>query len=120
MCPFSTYPVLQSVLKPFRRSQHKTLAWAIAGIIETAQARSLRLAAHLTMRCSIQVGSALTRFYRLLRNPRISEATLTQQLLRLLSVQEERVLIGVDWTMWHGGGPMLLAAVAKGTRAIPV
>lgn len=120
MCPLSKYPVLQSLLKPFRRSQQKTLAWAVAGIIETAQVRSLLLAAHLAVVCSIQVGSALNRFYRLLRNPRISDETLTQQLLILLRAQEERVLIGVDWTMWHSGWQMLVAAVAKGTRALPV
>lgn len=40
MDPMFHYPVLKSLLKPFRRSQQKTLAIFIAAIIETAEAKS--------------------------------------------------------------------------------
>jgi len=63
------YPMLQSLLSPFRRSQQKTLALVIASIAEVAQAASFAVAGHLAVQLGIQLGSALNRFYRLLRNP---------------------------------------------------
>ena len=66
-----------------------------------------------------QLGSALTRFYRLLRNPRIDDQQLTAQLLQLLG-HGPRLLIALDWTEWHHDLRMLVAAVVAGCRAIPV
>jgi hypothetical protein len=120
MCPFKKYPVLRSLLSPFRRSQQKTLALFIASIAEVAQAASLQLASHLALQLGIQVGSALNRFYRLLRNPRIDDQKLTFQLLRLLVEGKQSLLIAIDWTKWHKPWQMLLASVVVGCRAIPV
>jgi hypothetical protein len=101
MCPFRKYPVLQSLLSPFRLSQQKTLALFIASIAEVAQAASIQLASHLALQLQIQVDSALNRFYRLLRNPRIDDQKLSSQILRLLRRGKQNLLIAIDWTQWH-------------------
>ena len=119
MCPMTQYPMLQNLLSPFRRSQQKTLALVIASIAEVAQAASFAVAGHLAVQLGIQLGSALNRFYRLLRNPRIDDQVLTAQLLRLLGAGR-RLLIALDWTEWHHDLRMLLASVVVGCRAIPV
>jgi len=120
MCPFRKYPVLQSLLSPFRLSQQKTLALFIASIAEVAQAASIQLASHLALQLQIQVDSALNRFYRLLRNPRIDDQKLSSQLLRLLRRGKQNLLIAIDWTQWHQPWQMILASVVVGRRAIPV
>jgi hypothetical protein len=120
MCPFKKYPVLQSLLSPFRLSQQKTLALFIASIAEVAQACSLQIASHLALQLGIQTGSALNRFYRLLRNPRIDDQKLTSQVLRLLANGGQSLLIAIDWTKWYQPWQMLLASVVVGCRAIPV
>jgi hypothetical protein len=66
------------------------------------------------------MGSALNRFYRLLRNPRIDDQKLTSQLLRLVANTGQSLLIAIDWTKWHNPWQMLLASVVVGCRAIPV
>jgi hypothetical protein len=120
MCPMTRYPMLQSLLSPFRRSQQKTLALVIAALAEVTQAASLAVAGHLAVHLGIHVGSALTRFYRRLRNERIEDQLLTTQLLRVLCPDRDRVLLAIDWTEWHHGLRMLVAAVVVGRRAIPV
>jgi hypothetical protein len=112
--------MLQPLLSPFRRSQQKTLALVIAAIAEVAQATSVALAGHLAVQLGIQVGSALTRFYRLLRNERIDDQRLTEQLLRVLHGDRERLLLAIDWTEWHHELRILVAAVVVGCRAIPI
>jgi Transposase DDE domain len=119
MCPMLRYPMLQTMVSPFRRSQQKTLALVIAAIAEVAQASSLAVAGHMAVERGTQLGSALTRFYRLLRNPRIDDQRLTTQLLALLG-QGQPLLIALDWTEWHHNLCMLVAAVVVGCRAIPV
>jgi hypothetical protein len=91
----------------------------IAAITERAQATSVAVAGHLAVELGTQLGSALTRFYRLLRNPRIEDQRLTAQLLALLG-QGQRLLVALDWTEWHHDLRMLVAAVVVGGRAIPV
>ena len=120
MCPFREYPILQTLLRPFRKSQQKTLALVIAAIAEVARASSLTLATHLAGKLKIKAGSALRRIYRLLANPRIQDQLLVAQLLRLLGERKRRLLIAIDWTEWHANLRMLLASVIVGRRAIPV
>lgn len=120
MRPFKKYPVLRTLLSPFRLSQQKTLALFIASIAEVAGACSLQVASHLALQVGIQLGSALNRFYRLLRNPRIDDQKLTSGLLRLLANPKQNLLIAIDWTKWHQPWQMLLASVVIGCRAIPV
>lgn len=119
MCPFTEYPMLQTLLRPFRRSQQKTLALVIAAIAEVARASSLMLATHLAGKLKIRAGSALRRIYRLLANPRIQDQLLVAQLLRLLGARR-RFLIAIDWTEWHSNLRMLLASAIVGRRAIPI
>jgi hypothetical protein len=83
------------LLSPFRRSQQKTLALVIAAITERAQANSVAVAGHLPVELGTQLGSALTRFYRLLRHPRIDDQLLTAQLLQLLGGGQQ-LLIALD------------------------
>jgi len=89
------YPILGELLSPFRRSQQKTLALVIASIAEVAQARSRSIAGYLSRHLGIQLGSALTRFYRLLANRRIKDGQLTEALLRLVA-SGKTMLIALD------------------------
>jgi hypothetical protein len=118
MCPRLRYPMLQTVLSPFRRSPQKTLALVIAAIAERAQANSLAVAGHLAGELSTPLGRALHRFYRLLRNPRSDAQRLTVQRLWLLG-RGQRLLITIDWTAWHHDRRLLVAAVVVGCRGIP-
>jgi len=120
MHPLQQYPILRTLLRPFRRSQQKTLAWVIAAIAEVAQARSTHLALYLATRLGIQVGSALNRLYRLLRNPRWDERKLTEGLLRVLQGAQERLWIALDGTGWPHHLQLLVASVIVGRRASPV
>jgi hypothetical protein len=108
------------LLSPFRLSQQKTLALFIASISEVAQAASLQLASHLALQLGIRIDSALNRFYRLLRNPRIDDQKLTSQILRLIGNGRQSLLIAIDWTEWYKPWRMLIASVVVGRRAIPV
>lgn len=119
MHPLEKYPVLATLLSRFRKSQQKTLALFIASIAEVAQARTRRLAAHVSRTLGIQLGSAMTRFYRLLANPRIKDEELTKQQLHLLG-EGRTLLIAIDWTKWPNRLQMLLASVVAHNRAIPV
>jgi hypothetical protein len=103
---------------PFRRSKPKTLALVITAILERAQANSLAVAGHLAVELGTPLGRALTRFYRLLRNPRIDEPRLTGPLLPRLG-HGQRLLLALDGTAWHQGLRLLVAAVGVGGRAIP-
>jgi hypothetical protein len=114
MCPLRRYPILQTVLTPFRRSQQKTLALAAR-----AQANSLAVAGHLAGELSPPRGSALNRFYRLRRNPRLDAQRLTVQLLWLLG-RGQRLLLTIDGTAWHHDRRLVVAAVVVGCRGIPV
>jgi hypothetical protein len=64
--------------------------------------------------------SALTRFYRLLHNPRLDDLLISKQLLSQLLLAPGPFLLALDWTEWHPPWRMLLASVSVGTRAIPV
>jgi hypothetical protein len=98
MCPLKKYPFLQSLLSSFGLSQQKTLALIIGSIAEVAQANSLQIASHLASELEIQLGSALNRFYRLLRKPRIDDQKLTSQLIRLMADGKQSLLIAIEWT----------------------
>ncbi len=68
----------------------------------------------------MQLGSALTRLYRFLRNERFDNWLLTGQLLRLLGGRKQQVLLALDWTAWQDRFSVLTASVCTGTRSIPV
>jgi len=116
----STYPILRSLLSPFRRSQQKTIATMVAVLLDVAQANSFAIATHLAQWTGIQVASALNRLYRLFRNYRIDDWLWTRQLLQLFVGRGTRILIAIDWTEWHSELRMLLGSVVVGKRAIPI
>jgi hypothetical protein len=120
MNPLRHYPILASLLKPFRRSQQKTCAALVAALCQTAQASSFAIAGQLSCLTDVQFGSALTRLYRFLRNERFDNWLLTEQLLRLLGGRRERLLLALDWTQWQGRFSVLTASVCVGTRSVPV
>jgi hypothetical protein len=119
MCPLRRYPILQTVLSPFRRSQQTTLGLVIAAMTERAQATSVAMAGHLAVELGTPLGRALTRFYRLLRNPRIEDQLLTAQRLALRG-PGQCLLGALDWTEWPHDLRLLVAAVVVGGRALPV
>lgn len=120
MNPLRRYPVLASLLRPFRRSQQKTCAAIVAALCQAAQASSFAIAGQLSCLTDVQLGSALTRLYRFLRNERFDNWLLTEQMLRLTAPSEGRLLLALDWTAWQDRFSVLCASVCTGTRAIPV
>src|SRR5215207_2432392 len=120
MNPFTRYPVLSSVLKPFRRSQEKTCAALVAALCQAAQASSFAIAGQLSCLTDVGFGSALTRLYRFLRNERFDNWLLTGQMLRLLGTEQKHLLLALDWTARQDRSSVLTASVCVGTRSIPV
>ncbi len=120
MNPLGRYPVLSSLLRPFRRSQQKTCAAVVAALCQSAQASSFAIAAQLSCLTDVQLGSALTRLYRFLRNDRFDNWLLTEQLLRLLGSRPDPLLLALDWTAWQDRFSVLTASVCADTRSIPV
>jgi len=120
MNPLRRYPVLSSLLRPFRLSQQKTCAALIAALCQAAQASSFAIAGQLSCLTDVQLGSALTRLYRFLRNPRFDNWLLTEQLLRLFGTERDPILLALDWTCWQDRFSVLTASVCTGTRSIPI
>jgi len=120
MNPLTRYPVLASLLSPFRRSQQKTCAALVAALCQAAQASSFAIAGQLSCLTDVQLGSALNRLYRFLRNRRFDDWLLTEQMLRLLGAGTGPLLLALDWTAWQDRFSVLTAAVCTGTRSIPV
>ena len=98
MNPLRHYPILSSLLRPFRLSQQKTCAALVAALCQAAQASSFAIAGQLSCLTDVQFGSALTRLYRFLRNERFDNWLLTEQMLRLTAPPAGRLLLALDWT----------------------
>ena len=120
MNPLKHYPILSSLLRPFRLSQQKTCAALVAAICQAAQASSFAIAGQLSCLTSVQFGSALTRLYRFLRNERFDNWLLTERMLQLLHQPNETLLLALDWTCWQDRFSVLTASVCVGTRSVPV
>jgi hypothetical protein len=120
MNPLRHYPILTSLLRPFRLSQQKTCAALVAALCQAAQASSFAIAGQLSCLTDVQLGSALTRLYRFLRNSRFDNWLLTEQLLRLLGTEQNQLLLALDWTCWQSRFSVLTASACVGTRSIPV
>lgn len=120
MNPLRCYPVLATLLRPFRRSQQKTCAALVTALCQAAQASSFAVAGQLSCLTKVQLGSALTRLYRFLRNERFDNWLLTEQMLRLTAPPAGRLLLALDWTSWQDRFSVLTASVCTGTRAVPV
>ena len=73
MMRLNNLEVIGQVLSPLRRSQSKTITLVIQGIAWMAQAASIPVAAFVSQATWSQIDSALTRFYRLLHNPRLDD-----------------------------------------------
>jgi Transposase DDE domain len=120
MNPLTRYPVLSSLLRPFRRSQQKTCAALVVALCQCAQASSFAIAGQLSCLTDVQFGSALTRLYRFLRNTRFDNWLLTEEMLRLLGKRQKYLLLALDWTCWQDRFSVLTASVCLGTRSVPV
>ena len=105
------YPILASLLKPFRLSQQKTCAALVAALCQAAQASSFAIAGQLSCLTEVQFGSALTRLYRFLRNERFDNWLLTEQILKLLAQPEKSLLLALDSTAWQDRFSVLTASV---------
>lgn len=120
MDPLPVYPILAELTEGFRRSVQKTIAWAVGGLLRHASVSLPQLALHLAACSGIRAGSALTRLYRLLHNPRFQEDRLTARFLQLLGRRPKPLLLAVDWTEWTRRRRCLVAAAAVDRRALPV
>ena len=116
----SKWQLLESILRPLRKSQSKTVTLVVQAMACLTQAASLPIAAFLSEATGSQLDRALTRFYRLLHNPRLDDLLLSKQLVSQLLLSPGPLLIALDWTEWHPPWRMLLASASVGTRAIPV
>lgn len=120
MDPERKYPVLSTLLSPLKKRHRKTVGLMIAAITVAGQARSFAIATVVARWLGTQLGSAVNRWYRLLRNDRVDYDLFLVQWLRLLVRRGDRhLLIAVDWTEWHSGLRVLAAAVVVGKRAVP-
>src|SRR5437763_95551 len=120
MNPLRHYPILRSLLRPFRLSQQKTCASLVAALCHAAQASSFAIAGQLSCLTSVQLGSALNRLYRFLRNERFDNWLLTERMLHLLNQPNKSLLLALDWTCWQDRFSVLTASVCVGTRSVPV
>ncbi len=120
MNPLTRYPVLSSLLRPFRLSQQKTCAALVVALCQAAQASSFAIAGQLACLSEVQFGSALTRLYRFLRNERFDNWLLTEQMLRLLGKGRKQLLLALDWTKWQDRFSVLSVSACVGTRSIPL
>jgi hypothetical protein len=120
MNPLRRYPILSSLLRPYRLSQQKTCAALVAAICQAAQASSFAIAGQLACLTEVQFGSALTRLYRFLRNDRFDNWLLTERLLKLLAQPNHSLLLALDWTCWQDRFSVLTASVCVDTRSVPV
>jgi hypothetical protein len=119
--PERKYPFLKPLLSTFWKRHRKTLGLVIAAIATTGQARAFAIATTMARWLGTQLGSAINRFYRLLRNTRVDDLDFTAQWAALLARPGERhLLVSIDWTEWHHGLRMLVAAVVTGKRALPL
>lgn len=98
MNPLRRYPILASLLRPFRLSQQKTCAALVVALCQAAQASSFAIAGQLACLTEVQFGSALTRLYRFLRNERFDNWLLTERMLQLLAQPDKSLLLALDWT----------------------
>jgi DDE family transposase len=120
MNPLTRYPVLSSLLRPFRLSQQKSCAALVVALCQAAQASSFAIAGQLSALTQVQFGSALTRLYRFLRNERFDNWLLTERMLRLLAQPNKSLLLALDWTCWQDRFSVLTASVCVDRRSIPV
>jgi hypothetical protein len=120
MNPLRRYPILSSLLRPFRLSQQKTCAALVVALCQAAQASSFAIAGQLSCLTEVQLGSALTRLYRFLRNQRFDNWLLTERMLKLLAQPNKSLLLALDWTAWQDRFSVLTASACVGTRSIPV
>jgi hypothetical protein len=120
MNPLRHYPILAFLLRPYRLSQQKTCAALVAALCQAAQASSFAIAGQLSSLTEVQLGSALTRLYRFLRNERFDNWLLTERMLHLLAQPNKSLLLALDWTAWQDRFSVLTASVCVGTRSIPV
>lgn len=120
MNPLRHYPILASLLRPFRLSQQKTCAAIVLALCQSVQASSFAIAGQLSCLTEVQFGSALTRLYRFLRNKRFDNWLLTEQMLKLLAQPDKSLLLALDWTKWQDRFSVLTASVCVGTRSIPI
>jgi hypothetical protein len=120
MNPLRRYPILSSLLRPYRLSQQKTCAALVAALCQAAQASSFAITGQLSCLTEVQFGSALTRLYRFLRNERFDNWLLTERMLHLLAQPDKSLLLALDWTCWQDRFSVLTASVCVDTRSIPV
>jgi hypothetical protein len=118
--PERKYPFLKPLLSTLKKRHRKTIGLVIAAIAVAGQARSFAIATVLARWLGTQLGSAVNRFYRLLRNHRVDYEKFLVEWIRLLQRKDRPLLIAVDWTEWHRELRVLAAAVVVGKRAIPV
>lgn len=120
MIPEKKVEVISEILSPLRKSQRKVVTLVVEAIAWMDRAASIPIALFISQATGSRADSALTRFYRLLHNPKLDDLKMTQQMLSFFAQLPGPLLIAVDWTEWHPPLRMLLASVVRGTRAIPV
>jgi hypothetical protein len=120
MIPQKNVEVIREILRPLRKSQSKVGTLVVLAIAWMDQAASIPIAMFLSQATGSQTDRALTRFYRLLHNPKLDDLKIAQQMLSSFAQLPGPLVIALDWTEWHPPLRMLLASVVRGRRALPV
>ncbi len=81
MIPEKKAQVIGEILSPLRKSQRKVVTLVVEAIAWVDRAASIPIALFISQTTGSQADSALTRFYRLLHNPKLDDLKLTQQML---------------------------------------
>ncbi|MDA8065406.1 MAG: transposase [Thermaerobacter sp.] len=113
------FPWFVSNLTGLRKSQRKTLAALVIGVIQSPSAGIAAIGRH--MLGSSLPKSRINRANRFLSNPRIDINAACAHLLLWLAAKRQEVFLSLDWTDLNNGlhQTLMLSVNARG-RAIPI
>src|SRR2546428_6214295 len=105
-------------VKGLRKSQRTTLAYLVAGLIDSGSAGVAAIGRHLPGATFAK--HKIKRVDRFLGNGRVDLAVVSQALLSWATVSGSRLLLALDWTDLPQGKKMLSLSVPSRGRALPV
>jgi len=116
-----SYRWLHSVSNKLHRAQAKALVAVVCAVVACGKLRSFAVAQELAWRSGEKFKSALQRFYRWVKETKLDELVVWAALAHhLLASAGRHACFSVDWTEWRFGRRVLVAAVGRGRRALPI
>lgn len=115
------YRWLHAVGKHLHRAQAKALIAVVCAVVLCGKLRSCAVAQELAGRSGTKFKSAVQRFYRWVKKSKLDELLVWAAIAeRTLAGAGRHACISIDWTEWRFGKRILVAAVARGRRALPI